>query len=164
MKRLLPLLALLPLFAAPAAMAYDERALLKDYIGLTKVLASYGINASAVNWGEIEPLCLGLKSDSDPITYNECRLEKAINQVAYHSDTGACDAESQALYPSSLQRTSPELTIEHRGDDDKTDVTTVSEAPLYTTDLKAGRLYVFDRCMKDHGWRAAHDWRLGMDR
>jgi hypothetical protein len=157
------LIALLMLTAFPAHAAYDESALLTDYIGLTKVLRSYGIEPAAVQWQDIETMCLGLKTETDQVVYNQCRLEKAMDQVTWRGDSASCDAESRTLYTSALGNPSRVLIVTRRGDK-PADITTLTEAPLYAGDPAAARQYVFDRCMRDHGWRSARDWHLGQQR
>ena len=150
-------------FSAATAHADYESVLLKDYIGLTKVMRSYGIEPATLAWRDIETMCLGLKTESDQISYNQCRLEKAMDQVTWRDDSAACNAESRALYPSVISNPSQAIIVNNRPGRQPS-ITTITEQPLYARNSVAARQYIFDRCMRDYGWRSSRDWHLGQRR
>lgn len=161
MKKLIALLLAL-LLAAPA-LALDENALLKDYIGLTKLLKTNGIDPVKIQWSEIENLCLPLKEPMDQTTYNRCRYEKARDQFTFGGDKAACENEAQAIYPDNY--TKPTQAVINANTSSATgntaSTTTITSPAPSSTDLRAMRRNAFDHCMSEKHWRNANNYQLG---
>lgn len=152
------MLLIIFLLAASPALALDEDAYLQDYIGLTKLLRSYGVDPAFVGWREIEQMCLPLQSPASNLDYNRCRLDKALTQTAYRDDRRVCDDESMALYP---KNSGAGWLVRNRDSEGKSNTTVITHLPGYPSDVRTGRRYAFDRCMADKGWRNSRNWALG---
>lgn len=161
MKSFLRLVLFTLLFAAPAAhaQAVDEDALLTDYIGLTKLLRTNGVDPVFIRWQEIESMCLPLQTPRSSMAYNRCRYAKAIDQALFADDSEACDNESIAIYPDGLKEFTTTAIIEKTGD--KNSVTTITRPPSSVKDIRAMRRYAYDSCMSEKGWRNTRNYRFG---
>jgi hypothetical protein len=138
-----------------------EDASLKDWLTLSALLRSKGVNTVASNWQEINSMCLGLKAGDSEVPYNRCRYEKAIDEVAFRGDANYCSHQANAVLPPLMVRTrqsnfhSVSMTYQF------TDTYT---QPLSPQELNALKQSSFQGCMKGQGWVNAEDWRLGRDR
>jgi hypothetical protein len=143
--------------------SYEDQ-LLKDWLGLIKVLRSRGIHNSNVDWRPIEELCLGLKNQKDHVPYNRCRLDKAVSQVTYHRDNDECDEAAVAQYPDRLTQYRPEIIATGNEEDEKGSEFTTNQyyrAPISKRELTSKRRVLYRSCMRDLGWNDPYNWRMG---
>lgn len=149
-KMFLMVLLMLPV-GAQAAQVNPE--LLKDYIGLATLLKSHGVEPVEVDWLPIEEACLGLKTETNAVDYNQCRFTMAVDASQFTNDSTACDAASMASYPESgrtVQKT------KHAAG-----VSTTVVAQLKPEEVKAGRVAAYDACMHEHQWVNPNHWQMG---
>jgi hypothetical protein len=133
--------------------------LLKDYIGLSKLLKARGVDPVTVNWSPIEMACLGLKTEADQVDYNRCRYRMAVDNVQYGNDVRACKQAALAAYPKALKLNQP-TKVATRITNGKV-ITTLGETPLTASELKAGRAATLDNCMRQRGWNDPANWQAG---
>lgn len=126
---------LLPLQAF--AFTPDD-ALMRDYAGLTKALKANGIDPAFVNWYGIEPMCLGLKTERDQVSYNRCRFEKAGDWVAFNDNSRDCS--TAGFYERPIATTHYQLS---RGE------------------VRRERNASYIGCMREFGWRNPSNWQHG---
>lgn len=119
-------------FASPALAQGADDAPYKDYISLTKALRANGVNPVGVNWQHVEQMCLGLKTEKDPVPYNRCRFNKAVDSADYPDDVATCKSAGRAA-------TSPNYVVGNG-------VTTVIQPSPAEADV------TFDECMRARGW------------
>ena len=146
------ILALLMLPVGAQAVDVNPE-LLKDYMGLTKLLKARGVEPTEVNWLPIEEACLGLKTEANVVDYNQCRFTMAVDASQFTNDSTACDAASIASYPESgrtVQKTK-----------DAAGVLTTVVAQLKPEEVKAGRVAAYDACMREHQWVNPNHWQMG---
>ncbi len=153
--RLICLLMLMP-FAVQAQMV--DASMLQDYIGLSKVLKSRGIDPVHVNWGPIEQACLGIKSETNQVPYNECRLRMALDAGQYDGDVRGCRAQGLAAYPDALRTAHASTVITNAQGVASPLLVTV---PMSVDEINAGREAQFDNCMRARGWNAPDNWEMG---
>lgn len=147
--RCVPLLVLAMLLVSPAhAQLSGNDVFFKNYEGVIKLLRANGVEPSTLRWGAIEAQCSGLKLDKDPVPYNQCRYQKAIDLVDFDNDRDVCNARAKGEYPDHLLSGSATLSITRN---DK--VTNVFERALSPDELRFKRLGSFDACMSNKGWR-----------
>ena len=147
------------LFLPMVAQAQEvDASLLKDYIGLTKVLKSHGIDPVGVNWSPVEQACLGLKTETDQVPYNECRLRLVLDGVQYDDDARACNAEGVAAYPEAL-RVANATTVVTNSSGKSSAI--VVNTPMTENEIQSGRLAQFDSCMHARGWNDSNNWQMG---
>lgn len=146
----------------PAKTSYED-ALLKDWIGLTKVLRTYGIHHSQIQWRPVEELCLGLMSEKEKLPYNRCRLDKAIAQFNHRNDFILCDEQSLTDYPDRLLQFSTETLVTNTNLPRGNEVATGQfiREPITARELRSKRVASFRDCMADKGWRNPDNWRQG---
>jgi hypothetical protein len=159
MKKLIVLLlCLFPLASlAQPVPGIDENALLKDYIGLTKLLKSNGIDPVNIRWNEIEAMCLSLQDATDPTVYNRCRYQKATDQFLFADDANTCNKEAGAIYPDGLSQTQQTITQPNG----TTTTTSTTRPTSAVQDVRALRRYDYDHCMTEKGWRSSDNYQLG---
>lgn len=161
MKRFLTLLTCILLTAPLAAHAYEpDESMLKDYIGLTKSLRANGIEPINVQWVQIEPMCLGLKTEKDQVPYNRCRFEKASDWAAYGDNRRDCDEGSLLEYPQPQRFTQATVT---NADGSVASVTTAEGQYLSAAQIKRLRRASYVACMRDFGWKNPSNWQHGRD-
>jgi len=147
--RCIALLVLAMLLAGTAhAQPIGNDVFFKSYAGVTKLLRANGVEPSTLRWGPIEAQCIGLKLDNDPVPYNQCRYQKAIDLVDFDNDRNACNARAKGEYPDRLLSGAATLSITRN---DK--VTNIYERVLSHDELRFKRLGAFDACMRNKGWR-----------
>lgn len=159
MNRMRILLYVLLLALPLSAQAFSNPDLLKDYIGLTKLLKANGVEPARVQWQTIEMMCIGLKEPHSNVAYNQCRFEKAVDQTVYANDSAACNAEARAAYPSSLKKPEPTTIVTLGGMDNH--LTTITAPRTRNSEIRDGRRSLFDRCMLDRNWVNTSDWQMG---
>lgn len=130
------------------AQSRDNDVFFKSYEGVTKLLRAGGVEPSTLRWGPIEAQCSGLKLDKDPVPYNQCRYQKAIDLVDFDNDRNACNARAQAEYPDRLLSGAATLSITRNEK-----VTNIYERALSPDELRFKRMGSFDACMSNKGWR-----------
>ncbi len=126
----------------------------KDY------MTSQGIDPMAISWPLIDPLCLGLRTESDQRQYNKCEYEKARDSVLYANDKSQCSTRVTGAYPDSLLKGRTDTLTET----DKSGVTHAYQraiAPVSTQDLQQQRSGAIVECMQNLGWVNADNWLLG---
>jgi hypothetical protein len=144
------ILVILGLLLVSPAQAGDKDVFFQNYVGVTKLLRARGVEPVGVNWGAIQAMCLGLKIEKDPVPYNRCLYEKALDYADYDNDNDTCNARARAEYPDRLL--SGAATIRITRDNEETNV---YERALSLDELRFKRLGAFDACMSNKGWRDA---------
>ncbi len=152
------------LFAVPphASLAQTgDASPFRDYISLTTYMRSRGIDPISVDWNLIEPMCLGLRTETDQIAYNQCKYENALLNRFYGADRSRCDTASLAAYPERITRTTPIETVRVISTDG-TDRTYERSANARTLRERTTlRQADYSACMHESGWNDPDDWRLG---
>lgn len=145
--------------------AYENPALLEDYIGLTKLLKANGVEPATIQWQTIELMCLGLKEPNSNLAYNQCRYEKAVDQALYRNDSDACDAEARAAYPSSLSNPrSTVISSNTTGATTERTTATIKPPRVAGSTVRYSRRALFNRCMRDQGWINTGNWQMGREK
>lgn len=145
------LLALVLLFARPT-LAHEassgDDVFFQNYVGMTKLLRTRGVDPITVNWGSIQAVCVGLKIENNLVPYNRCLYEKAIDYADFDNDRDTCNARGRAEFPDRLLSRQPSVFIAgDRGNK------AIYEQPLTQADLRFKRLDAYDECMSRKGWR-----------
>lgn len=144
---------------AHAQIMDDERGL-NSYSAVLNLLRSYGIEASAVSWGEVESMCLPLNDNGKgALAYNRCRFERARDQVIYAQDSAACDDEARAFNPDTI-RYQAFVTPGAPANAASVVPLALASTPA-VNDVESFRRHVFNHCMSDKGWRNPRNYRFG---
>mgnify|MGYP003386493286 FL=1 len=150
MRRII-LLAIAMLLAQPAFArdtSSSDDVFFRNYVGMTKLLRTRGVDPITVNWGSIQAVCIGLKIENNLVPYNRCLYEKAIDYADFDNDRDACEARGRAEFPDRLLSRQPSVFIAgDRGNK------AIYEQPLTLEDLRFKRLDAYDECMSRKGWR-----------
>ena len=130
-------------FSLPsAASAYQpDEAMLRDYQGLTKALRANGVDPIAINWRVVQRMCAGLDTETNHISYNQCRFDAALNQVTHSDDRRSCQND----YKRGAVTTNMSVTAINSA---------VSQNAQNTS-------YGYSDCMRSLGWRSPNNWQRG---
>ena len=120
----------------------------QNYVTMNKLLRTRGVDPITVNWGAIQAMCIGLKTEKNLVPYNRCLYEKAIDYADFDNDRYACDARSRAEFPDRLLTNQPSVIIAGTRS-----TRAIYEQPLTLDDLRFKRIDAYDECMSRKGWR-----------
>ena len=157
MKKII--LTLLFSFLATAAYAQENSPeSFKDWLTVSDLLRTKGIEPSSPNWGTITPMCLPLKTTTDQVAYNQCLYEKAMDEYQWPIDNKFCDDRSKEKYPDSMM-TSGRI-VQYVGDDGSL---LTGSAGLYGSwgQLQGDRKGSYQDCMAEKNWNDIDNWIAG---
>ncbi len=114
----------------------------RDWKNVLSMLASQGIDASAVDWSAIAPLCADKKNQA-PDKYNKCKYNNAINYDQYNKDISYCDATAEQRYFDYIRADNGGATASNG---------------QYKKNFKGSWSIL---CMRNLGWNDAGSWQAG---
>lgn len=150
-----------------SSISYAEDAnpkFFKDWLTLSDLLRTKGIDPNSPSWATITPMCLPLRTSEDQVAYNRCLYEKAMDEYDFGYDNKRCAEKSEAKYPDSL------LEVKGRSYsvvDSSGKVKLIEEKYREFnswSELKKAREASFDDCMEQHDWRNNSTWTSGRRR
>jgi len=146
---------------AEQAELYPNSEAFKDWTSTSNYMKSKGIDPATVNWQPIEPLCLGLKTDTNESTYNRCKYEKARAIAMYTAEKSQCQLRVEAELPESLTQKGRFETLRETDSKGVSHVYERTIEPIADKELQTRRSAAFTACMQALGWADANDWNLG---
>lgn len=145
----------------PAQVDSIDSKAFTDWFTLTDLLKSKNIDASYVDWHQIEPMCLPLKTEDSEIAYNKCRYEKAVLRQQFLNDRDTCNRQSVLKLPDSLKQNPFVSTVTITDSDGKVRTIQKTVPPYSDIDLRNARSSFYMDCMTGYGWSSPNDWGSG---
>jgi len=162
MARLIIILVCL-LLALPAPARAERAALdeahFKDWITLSALLRSKGLDPVRINWLAIEPMCLGFKKQDSETLYNRCKYEKARDEAAYGGDAAYCRHQAVLVAPVGVHA---RRRIVHSASL-RYEVVDNHFGTIPAHDYALLRENSFEGCMRGQGWISPYGWGQGRD-
>lgn len=150
-------------FVAGFANAEEiDQKFFKDWLTLSDLLRTKGVDPSSPNWAVINPMCLPLKTTADESGYNRCLYAKAMDEYQWRLDRRYCSDKSEQNFPDSLFDTQQ---LRRYIETDSTGKKRVIEenVRLYNNrdDLLRDRRGLYQDCMRDANWNDTENWVSG---
>jgi hypothetical protein len=143
-----------------SAFAQDAEDVFGAWNTTKNYLASQGIDTAAINWTEINQLCLPLRTGADEKAFNKCSYEKAKDSALYTIDKSQCSIRAKGAYPDSFLKGRTD-TLTETGKDGVVHTYQRTITSVSTQDLEQQRAAAVVECMQSLGWVDASNWHLG---
>lgn len=133
----------------------------KDWLTVSDLLRSKGIEPSSPSWAVITPMCLPLKTTTDQTAYNRCLYEKASDEYDWGYDNKKCTEKSEVKYPNSLLEPTVRSYSVIDSDGKMRVIEEKTREYKSSKELLEARKVEFSDCMENSRWRNSYKWTSG---
>ncbi len=134
----------------------------KDWLTLSALLQSKGINPSAPSWSVIMPMCLPLRKSDDETEYNKCLYDKTMDEYNWHNDNKTCSDRADSDYDKYVQSQRTITTAVITDSNGKKKIVQQDTTALNPPRNLRSRDSFYRDCMtRDMYWNDSNLWTVG---